>query len=446
MSGNTILKKASETIAEAIELDSAGDYEKAYMKYQRALEQFIVAIKYERNEATKKILTKKVEEYMARAEALKASIKEGKSKAVAQGGSGGGQGGSNELDKLAAGLEEAIVSEKPNIKWSDVAGLEMAKEALKEAVILPVKFPQLFSGKRKPWKGILLYGPPGTGKSYLAKAVATEANSTFFSVASADLVSKWQGESEKLVKSLFNLARSKAPAIIFIDEIDSLCGARGEGENEASRKIKTQFLVAMDGVGPGSSGSDPKRVLVLGATNLPWIIDGAMKRRFEKRIYIPLPDEGARKVMFKLNIGDTPNDLNEADFSKLGRESEGYSGADVNVVVREALMMPLRELQDARFFRENSEGYYEPILDYPPCPFCPMKLSKGKSSKGEQCKRCHAVRMNLYEVPPEKIKDPKVRGEHFYEALHKTKASVGKDDLKQFVQWTKEFGQDGSKA
>ena len=168
----------------------------------------------------------------------------------------------------------AILSDKPNVKWDDVAGLEGAKDALKEAVILPIKFPHLFTGKRTPWKGILLYGPPGTGKSYLAKAVATEANSTFFSVSSSDLVSKWMGESERLVKTLFQMARENKPAIIFIDEVDSLCGTRGEGESEASRRIKTEFLVQMNGVGHDDTG-----VLVLGATNIPWQLDNAIKRR-----------------------------------------------------------------------------------------------------------------------------------------------------------------------
>lgn len=210
--------------------------------------------------------------------------------------------------------------EKPNIKWDDVAGLDSAKEALKEAVILPIKFPHLFTGKRKPWRGILLYGPPGTGKSYLAKAVATEANnSTFFSVSSSDLLSKWLGESEKLVKNLFELARTHRPSIIFIDEVDSLCSARSDTESESARRVKTEFLVQMQGV----SNDNNDNILVLGATNIPWSLDSAIRRRFEKRIYIPLPEAAARKAMFKLHLGNTPNSLNEHDYTELGNRSDG---------------------------------------------------------------------------------------------------------------------------
>ena len=155
---------------------------------------------------------------------------------------------------LKKSLESAIITEKPNVKWTDVAGLANAKQILQEAVILPTRFPELFVGKVRPWKGILLYGPPGTGKSYLAKACATEASGTFFSVSSSDLVSKFMGESERLVRSLFEMARNSLPAIIFIDEIDSLCGSRSEGENDATRRIKTEFLVQMQGVGHNEDG------------------------------------------------------------------------------------------------------------------------------------------------------------------------------------------------
>lgn len=163
--------------------------------------------------------------------------------AIAQGGGGNNKDNKDENSKFKDALSEAIVTEKPNVKWDDIAGLIKAKESLKEAVILPIRFPDIFKGARKPWRGILLYGPPGTGKTFLAKACATETEGTFFSVSSADLVSKYVGESEKLIKNLFALAREKKPSIIFIDEVDSLCGNRSDGENEASRRVKTEFLV-----------------------------------------------------------------------------------------------------------------------------------------------------------------------------------------------------------
>lgn len=218
----------------------------------------MTGLKYEKNPAARQRVLEKVDGYMKRAEQLKDAL-EGSANSGNPKSSGGGAATKNKSDakdakeddeqnKLRGALSSAIISEKPNIKWDDVAGLEMAKEALKEAVILPIRFPQFFTGKRKPWKGILLYGPvriitcfvdcclllivsfyllqPGTGKSYLAKAVATEADSTFFAVSSSDLVSKWQGESERLVKQMFEMARDARPSIVFIDEIDSLCTAR----------------------------------------------------------------------------------------------------------------------------------------------------------------------------------------------------------------------------
>jgi vacuolar protein-sorting-associated protein 4 len=204
---NTTLTQAVEIVKQAMEFDNSGDYENALVFYKRSLEYFVVALKYESNPASKVTIKSRVEGYMKRAEQLKDMLDNN------QNPSGGSttkhkQPGDKEEDekgKMRGALSSAIVSEKPNVKWDDVAGLELAKEALKEAVVLPVRFPQFFTGKRKPWKGILLYGPPGTGKSFLAKAVATEADSTFFAVSSSDLVSKWQGESEKLVRNMFEM-------------------------------------------------------------------------------------------------------------------------------------------------------------------------------------------------------------------------------------------------
>lgn len=331
MSNTDFLGRAIDTVKKAIESDTTADYEKAYEQYYSALELFMLAMKYEKNVKSKEMIKAKTIEYMDRAEKLKQHLadndrnrkKPGMVGANGTTSSGGGKGkegegedGDPESKKLRNALAGAILQDTPNVKWEDVAGLEAAKEALKEAVILPIKFPHLFTGKRQPWKGILLYGPPGTGKSYLAKAVATEANSTFFSVSSSDLVSKWMGESERLVKQLFAMARENKPSIIFIDEVDALCGPRGEGESEASRRIKTEMLVQMDGV-----GRDSKGVLVLGATNIPWQLDAAIRRRFQRRVHISLPDLPARTKMFEISVGSTPCELVAKDFRKLGELS-----------------------------------------------------------------------------------------------------------------------------
>ncbi|CZR64224.1 probable vacuolar sorting protein VPS4 [Phialocephala subalpina] len=327
------------------------------------------------------------------------------------GGGGKGkeeEGTDPESQKLRNALQGAILQDKPNIRWEDVAGLEGAKEALKEAVILPIKFPHLFTGKRQPWKGILLYGPPGTGKSYLAKAVATEANSTFFSVSSSDLVSKWMGESERLVKQLFAMARENKPSIIFIDEVDALCGPRGEGESEASRRIKTEMLVQMDGV-----GRDSKGVLVLGATNIPWQLDAAIRRRFQRRVHISLPDLPARTKMFEISVGSTPCELTGADYRKLGELSEGYSGSDISIAVQDALMQPVTD---------------DGVEKLTPC-------SPGDAG---------AMEMTWTEVDSDKLLEPPLQLKDFIKAVKGARPTVSQEDIKRSEDWTNEFGSEGA--
>ncbi|KAK9696047.1 Vps4 C terminal oligomerization domain [Popillia japonica] len=438
MSSGPTLTKAIELVTKATEEDRKRNFEEALRLYEHGVEYFLHAIKYEaQGEKAKESIRSKCCQYLERAEKIKEFLKKGKKKPIKDGENGSKDEKKSDSDsdsddpvkkKLQSQLEDAIVVEKPHVKWSDVAGLDAAKEALKEAVILPIKFPHLFTGKRIPWKGILLFGPPGTGKSYLAKAVATEANnSTFFSVSSSDLVSKWLGESEKLVKNLFELARTHKPSIIFIDEVDSLCSSRSDNESESARRIKTEFLVQMQGVGNDTDG-----ILVLGATNIPWVLDSAIRRRFEKRIYIPLPEEPARLTMFKLHLGNTPTQLTEEDLRVLAKKTDGYSGADISIVVRDALMQPVRKVQTATHFkRVKGPSPTDPnvIVDdlLTPC-------SPGDSA---------ALEMTWIDVPGDKLLEPPVTMQDMLRSLATSKPTVNEEDLKKLQKFTEDFGQEG---
>lgn len=286
----------------------------------------------------------------------------------------------------------------------------------------------MFTGKRKPWRGILLYGPPGTGKSYLAKAVATEAdNSTFFSVSSSDLVSKWLGESEKLVRSLFEMARDHKPSIIFIDEVDSLCSARSDSESESARRIKTEFLIQMQGVGHDMDG-----ILVLGATNIPWGLDSAIRRRFEKRIYIPLPDPIGRGVMFNIHMGNTPSELTEREYQDLGSKSDGYTGADISIVVRDAMMQPVRKVQTATHFRKVRG----PSRDDPNIIVNDLLEPCSPGAPG-------AIEMTWMDVPGPKLKEPVITYQDMIMSLASQRPSVSQEDIKQHEKFTADFGQEG---
>uniref|UniRef100_A0A182JJK8 Katanin p60 ATPase-containing subunit A1 n=1 Tax=Anopheles atroparvus TaxID=41427 RepID=A0A182JJK8_ANOAO len=291
-------------------------------------------------------------------------------------------------------LERDILQKNPNIHWDDIADLHEAKRLLEEAVVLPMWMPDYFKGIRRPWKGVLMVGPPGTGKTMLAKAVATECGTTFFNVSSSTLTSKYRGESEKLVRLLFEMARFYAPSTIFIDEIDSLCSRRGsESEHEASRRVKSELLVQMDGV---SNDEATKIVMVLAATNFPWDIDEALRRRLEKRIYIPLPNSEGREALLKINLREVKVD-ESVDMRNIADRLEGYSGADITNVCRDASMMSMRR--------------------------------KIAGLRPEQIRQLAKEELDL-----------PVSKQDFKEAIAKCNKSVSKDDLAKYQQWMKEFG------
>ena len=237
-------------------------------------------------------------------------------------------------------LREVFI-EKPNVRWGDIGGLEEVKGEIKEAVELPLNKPELFEKMGiRPIKGILLFGPPGTGKTLLAKAVATESEANFIAISGGEVLSKWVGESEKALRELFRKARQAAPCILFIDELDALAPLRGLGGGEGSlvsERLVDTLLTEMDGL------KAMKKVVVLGATNRPDMLDKALMRagRFDRVVEIPMPDEKSRLEIFRVHTKKMP--IKGVSIEALAKQTEGYSGADIENVCREAGMNAIRE-------------------------------------------------------------------------------------------------------
>jgi len=264
-------------------------------------------------------------------------------------------------------------------RWDDISGLTTAKRSLQEAAILPLLRPDLYTGLRSPPKGILLYGPPGTGKTMLVKAVAHESQCILFACSASAMTSKWVGEGEKLVRTLFRFALDVAPSIVFLDEMDSLLGRRksnGDSEGEGSRRFKTEFMVQMEGItaGSGSEGGVEKRMLVIGCTNCPWDIDDAVMRRFQRRIYVPLPDKESRLALWenisnKANEGENPKrgdnssaSLTAQEIKQLVKISHGFSCSDIASIANEAAFGPLRDIGGIDVIRNVKTADVRPIL------------------------------------------------------------------------------------
>ncbi|XP_058945636.2 fidgetin-like protein 1 [Pocillopora verrucosa] len=288
--------------------------------------------------------------------------------------------------KMIELITNEIMDHGPPLSWDDIAGLEFAKNVIKEIVVWPMLRPDIFKGLRGPPKGILLFGPPGTGKTLIGKCIASQSKATFFSISASSLTSKWVGEGEKMVRALFAVARCHLPAVIFIDEIDSLLSQRTDGEHDASRRIKTEFLVQLD----GATTTSDERILVVGATNRPQEIDEAARRRLVKRLYIPLPDAGAREQIMYSLLSQQKCSLSQEDVNTIVQHTHGYSGSDMANLCREAALGPIRSITDI------------------------------------QCIDADQVRPILF-------KD-------FDEALHQVRASVSEKDLDLYIQWNKLYG------
>ncbi|XP_012255509.2 fidgetin-like protein 1 isoform X2 [Athalia rosae] len=290
--------------------------------------------------------------------------------------------------KMIELIKNEIMDSGAPVSWDDIAGLEFAKTTIKEIVVFPLLRPDIFTGLRRPPKGILLFGPPGTGKTLIGKCIASQSKSTFFSISASSLTSKWIGEGEKMVRALFAVARVHQPAVVFIDEIDSLLSQRSETEHESSRRIKTEFLVQLD----GAATAEEDRILVVGATNRPQELDEAARRRLVKRLYVPLPEFEARCQIIENLLRCERHNLSSQDISEIARLSEGYSGADMTNLCKEASMGPIRSISFADL---------------------------------------------------QNIQEGDVRGvtaEDFKNALSYVRSSVSPDDLATYVSWDRTYG------
>ncbi|XP_053731423.1 fidgetin-like protein 1 [Synchiropus splendidus] len=290
--------------------------------------------------------------------------------------------------KIVELIMSEIMDHGPPVVWDDIAGLEFAKTTIKEIVVWPMLRPDIFTGLRGPPKGILLFGPPGTGKTLIGKCIACQSGATFFSISASSLTSKWVGEGEKMVRALFAIARCHQPAVIFIDEIDSLLSQRTDGEHDSSRRIKTEFLVQLDGAATAADD----RILVVGATNRPQEIDEAARRRLAKRLYIPLPAGAARQQIVSNLMSREKNQLRDEELVSIVTATEGFSGADMTQLCREAALGPIRSIQ----------------------------LSDIATITADQ------VRPILYR--------------DFQEALKTVRPSVSSKDLELYEEWNKTFG------
>jgi vacuolar protein-sorting-associated protein 4 len=310
--------------------------------------------------------------------------------------------------------------EKNRVTWDEVIGLEDVKHLLQDIILLPQQMPQLFTGNRKVTRSVLLYGPSGTGKTLLAKALASNANYRFYSISSAEIISKYVGESEKNIHLLFETLRKSKPCILFLDEVEALCTKR---EEQHHTKSVQQFLRELDGITGASESMEG--VFILACTNLPWSLDDAMLRRFERKVYVPLPMIDTRILLLRHYISKNEHILTDEHFKAIALETSHYSSSDISNLTKAAAMAPATVIRKSKHFVPLKDGFLLPCLANTP----------------------GAIAMQYSEIlDTTKIVVPPITYEQLSDALSLVKSTIDVEKLERYEEWTMLYGSENSNS
>ena len=390
-----------EYVKDAVKYYKFEEYEKAMELYLKASKGLFSLSNKEENVYSKRIYIEKAKEYCSRVRKIREDALE-------------------EM-RLQKELNDFIVKKKQRVKWDDIVGLEEAKEILKEATIYPKKFPQLFKGKRKPWKTILLYGPPHTGKSHLVKAVVTETKYYFISISFSKIINEMKEEPNIFIKDVFFLARKNEPSIIFFDEVDRICSS--ETDIDYIKRIEIEFRIQIE-----NTFKSDENILIIGATNNPWELNPIFRKIFQKKIYISLPRINERKDLFDKYLKDIPNTLTEEQKEDIVKRTDWFSAHDIITLIKDANLEQTKKYKDAEYFKKIP-GINENTWNYVPC------------QKNEE----DAIKMIFSEIPdPKDLLPPKAIYEDFIVLLKKMNGNcINQNDYDKYEEFTIEFGQEG---